>query len=182
MNLAIEYGTVNASAKINGSGQAAVLTPSQQELLFTHGFINDRDRTLFAICLLTGARISEALKLRWEYITDTVITFPAATTKTSKTRQLEITPALKYWLDLWREQSTDTSGYVFPGRHGKGHLSRAGADLILREACECVGLVGVSTHSFRRTYISTLRDLGYSPVQIAKRTGQTMAALVLYLE
>ena len=50
-------------------------------------------------------------------------------------------------------------------------MSRANADLILRDACKRVGVEGVSTHSFRRTYITKLREKGYSPAQIQKRTG-----------
>jgi integrase/recombinase XerD len=50
-------------------------------------------------------------------------------------------------------------------------MSRANAALILKDACERIAIQGVSTHSFRRTYITKLRQKGYSPAQIQKRTG-----------
>ena len=63
-------------------------------------------------------------------------------------------------------------GLLFLGRRGSKakHLTRSRADEILGEVCDRVGLGRVSTHSFRRTYVTKL-DKGYSPAQIQKRTG-----------
>ncbi|MEP0924170.1 hypothetical protein [Leptolyngbya sp. ST-U4] len=54
---------------------------------------------------------------------------------------------------------------LFLGRRGSKaeHLTRSRADEILGEACDRVGLEGVLTHSFQRTYVTKLRDKGYSP-------------------
>lgn len=50
--------------KVAGNEQAKVLTTSELKRLFKEGFITNRDRSLFAICLFTGCRISEALALQ----------------------------------------------------------------------------------------------------------------------
>ena len=164
----IDLGNVEQSAKVDGHGQAKILSDAELHSLFTGGFTTARDRALFALCLFTGCRISEAVQLQPADITESLVSFRKASTKTKTTRQVEISPALRYWLDLYELPDRP---YLFPGRHGRGHLSRAAADLILGEACDRVGLSGVSTHSFRRTYITRLRDKGYSPAQIQRRTG-----------
>ncbi|HEY9657053.1 MAG TPA: site-specific integrase [Allocoleopsis sp.] len=132
-----------------------------------------RDRALFAICFFTGCRISEALQLRVENLRGGLVTFPKRVVKGKVgTKQVEITPALQFYLEAYRigeeGDRMPQQGYLFPGRRGakQGYLTRAMAHQILNEACDRVGLEGVSTHSFRRTYITKLRDKGYSPAQI----------------
>ena len=46
--------------KVDGNGQGKILTPEELRLVFTEGFIRERDRALFGICLFTGCRVSEA--------------------------------------------------------------------------------------------------------------------------
>ena len=46
--------------KIEGHGQAKILTQEEIELLFNDGLQGDRDRTLFGVCLYTACRIAEA--------------------------------------------------------------------------------------------------------------------------
>ena len=52
--------------KVQGNGQAKVLTSGELALLFEEGFVSPRDRVLFGICLFTSCLISEALGLRRE--------------------------------------------------------------------------------------------------------------------
>lgn len=86
------------------------------------------------------------------------------------------------------ESELPESGDVFPGRHGRGRLTRQGADLVLREACERVGLVGVSTHSFRRSFgawrsqsfMTQMKEEGKTPVQIGEYTGHRNLASLLH--
>ena len=49
--------------KVNHYGRAAILTPTQINLLFNQGFTNPRDRALFGVCLYAAARINEACTL-----------------------------------------------------------------------------------------------------------------------
>jgi integrase/recombinase XerD len=46
---------------------------------------------------------------------------------------------------------------LFPGRFG-GHFQPDSADKALRKACKLVGLIGVSSHSFRRTDLTQMSD------------------------
>ena len=59
--------------KIDRHGQAKILTVAEIQLLFNEGFTVDphRDRALFAICLYTACRITEAVTLRKRDVLDT---------------------------------------------------------------------------------------------------------------
>ncbi len=72
------------------------------------------------------------------------------------TREIQIHPKLKGYLEAY--QLDLTKEYLFPGRHGRGHIHKASADKILRLACLRVGLEGVSTHSFRRTALTQMHN------------------------
>ncbi len=50
--------------KVAGNGQGKILTPEELRRLFTEGFVRERERALFGICLFTGCRVSEALALQ----------------------------------------------------------------------------------------------------------------------
>lgn len=176
-----------AARKQNGSGKARVLSPHEARELFEGGFVRDRDRALFGICYFCGCRIGEALQLKRENVDLNlgVITFPKGITKGKiQTRQLEIPPTLLQLLE-WYEGMPKT-GYIFPA-HAKavnqGFLSTVQAHRILKGACERVGLDGVSTHSFRRSYITGLWKQNLSPWKIKQFSGhKSMASLLEYLE
>jgi integrase/recombinase XerD len=171
----VDLGDLEASAKVDGHGQAKILTDEELTRLFEEGFQTLRDRCIFAICMFTGCRISEALQLKAEMIRGNFITFTRSTRKgKTGTQQVEIVPALRSFLDEWSQsEEMPESGYLFKSRPDskKPFLSRMQAHDILKSACDLTGIEGVSTHSFRRTYITKLRSKGYSPAQIQKRTG-----------
>lgn len=174
----IDLGDVERSGKFNGYGQAKILTDEELQRLFSEGFLTERDRAIFAICFFTGCRISEALQLVVDNLHGGFVTFPKRVVKgKTATKQVEIVSSLQFYLDAYRNggigDRMPAHGFVFPSRRGskQGFLSRVRADKILDEACDRIGVKGVSTHSFRRTYVTRLRDKGYSPAQIQKRTG-----------
>lgn len=49
--------------KVNRFGRAEILSTPQISLLFTDGFVKERDRALFGVCLYAAARINEACTL-----------------------------------------------------------------------------------------------------------------------
>ncbi len=74
------------------------------------------------------------------------------------------------------------SPYLFPGRHGRGHIHKGSADLILREVCYRLEFEGVSTHSFRRTALTQMSDAGVPLRHIQAISGhRTLSALERYL-
>jgi integrase/recombinase XerD len=169
--------TVAADRKVDRNGKARVLNQDELEQLFG-AMESSRDRALFGICFFCGARISEVLALDVADIGEGLITFKASNTKTRESRQARIVAQLQALLD---DYLIEDKGAVFPGRHGRGKLTRRGADLILREACDRAGLDGVSTHSFRRSFVTQLAKDGRTPSQIKKLTGhKSLGSLLEY--
>lgn len=153
--------------KLNKFGKAAILSPAQIALLFEEGLIKPRDRALFGVCLFTAARINEACTLlRSDVIgktgiRDSLIIRKGNTKGKRSTREIQIHPQLRHYLEVYRSGDTwRDRPALFPGRHGRGSIHTASADQILRDACKLLGIEGVSTHSFRRTCLTKMSDSG----------------------
>lgn len=156
--------------KQNRHGQARHLTEENLVDLF-NALPDEKWRCLFAIAYFTGSRISEVLQLEVGDVTAERVLFRAANTKMRKTRVALIVPPLQAFLD---EYDFPVSGYLFPAHHNGargGHLSRQGADWLLRQVCEVVGLEGVSTHSFRRSFATNLYRNGEPMAKICRLLG-----------
>lgn len=169
--------------KVQGNGQAKVLTTEELKRLFDEGFITPRDRLLFAICLFTGCRISEALALQVTDIKNKTITFRKSTTKGKlKTRTIDIpTPLIEYLAD-YQPPPNPYNPYLFPSREGKA-LTRSSADKLLRAASSRIGISGVSTHSFRRTALTQMHNAGIPLRHIQEISGHNdLGTLQRYLE
>jgi integrase/recombinase XerD len=151
--------------KIAGHGQAKILTPEETTNLFERGFVSDRDRALFGVCLYTGCRINEACSLLTADVYSPSngvrprITIRKINTKGKKgTRSIPTHPELVQLLEAYRTGAGTL--HLFPGRHGRGHLHPDSAAAILRTALVTVGIEGSSTHSFRRTALTRLSNAG----------------------
>ncbi len=166
--------------KVAGNGQGKILTSDELRQLFTDGFTSPRDRALFGICLFTGCRISEALALQTTDIRGDTLTFRKSTTKGKlKTRVVDIQPGLAQLLEVYQIKS----GALFPGGRPATVLTRFMADKLLRDACARVGLVGVSTHSFRRTALTMMSSAGIPLRHIQEISGHNdLGTLQRYLE
>ncbi|MGK7892779.1 MAG: tyrosine-type recombinase/integrase [Xenococcus sp. (in: cyanobacteria)] len=169
--------------KVKGNGQGKVLTAPELKRLFKSGFLGDRDRCLFAICLFTGCRISEALALQVTDIKNKTITFRKSTTKGKlKTRTIDIPVTLLGYLEEYQPLPNPYNPYLFPSRAGKP-LTRSMADKLLRAACSRIGVEGVSTHSFRRTALTQMHNAGIPLRHIQEISGHNdLGTLQRYLE
>ncbi|MEP0874021.1 site-specific integrase [Trichocoleus desertorum AS-A10] len=136
--------------KVDGHGQAKVLPSGEIGKLF-EALEGDRDRALFGICLYTGCRISEACSMLTTDAYDASgvrmkITLRKANTKgKQETRQIPVSAVLKGYLEMYRAGASKQ--YLFPGRHGRGHINPKSADEILRETCDRLGLVAGLFHT-----------------------------------
>ena len=144
--------------KINRHGKATALTDEQLDRLIAAA-PGACYRTLWILQRWTAARIGEALALTWSDVAGGVVTFRRATTKTRRTRQIIQSPHLMKALNEWKAHCTRLYGrpphgdeHLFPGRFGPTEsLTRQAVDLALRKAARNANLIGVSTHSFRRS-------------------------------
>jgi len=173
--------------KINRHGQAKVLTQQEIQLIFSQGLSNERDRTLFGMCLFSACRIREACTL----LTDDIYTpkgqvrqqfiLRKGNTKGKlATRSIPIIEDLRLLLAEYYPQAGRV--YLFPGR-SSGHISHDSAARIFRQACERVGIFGASTHSFRRTALTQMSNAGIPLRVIQEISGhRNLEQLQRYLE
>ncbi len=155
--------------KIDRHGKARILTQTEIQLLFSQGLQTVRDRALFGICLFTACRIREACTLRTADAYDAqgrvlpkLIIRKGNTKGKLATRTIPIIDDLRILLTNYHPGWKEV--YLFPGRFGL-HLDPDSADKILRLACKRVGLIGVSSHSFRRTALTQMSDNG-TPLRV----------------
>jgi integrase/recombinase XerD len=167
--------------KVSGNGQGKVLTQQELRQLFAQGLITPRDRALFGICLFAGCRVSEALALQTTDIKGQTLTFRKSTTKGKlKTRVVDIQPGLASLLEAYQPKKP---GFLFPGGRPGQPMTRFMADKILKKACERIGVVGVSTHSFRRTALTQMSSAGIPLRHIQEISGHNdLGTLQRYLE
>lgn len=172
--------------KIDRHDQAKILSSNEISRLFTVGLKSGRDRCLFGVCLYTGTRIAEACSLHTKdvYAIDGSVrprvTIRKGTTKGKiETRSVPVNPELVALLEAYSSPKV----YLFPGRHGLGHIHPDSADKILRAAFTELGIEGASTHSFRRTCLTQMHRSGVPLKVIQKISGhKTLSALQKYLE
>jgi integrase/recombinase XerD len=159
-------------------GQSAILSHDDERLLFNA--LKPRYRLLFGICLYTGCRIGEALQLRRDDISEEIITIRRETTKGQRgTRQIPIAMPLRGILS----EGSLGSYWVNESRRTHRPITRQAADHALRVTSCRIGLVGISTHTFRRTALTRMSAAGIPLRTIQSISGhQSLDALQRYLE
>ena len=175
--------------KTNRFGQAAVLSSTQLDQLIA-ALPAKHHQVLAEVCRRTGCRISEGRQLQWQSISKSHITFPKTITKAKlKSRTIPQVPKLREVLADWRHEWALLNGreptngdFVFPGRFaGQCLSSRAFMDALNGASHEC-GLEGISSHSFRRSALTSAHNAGVPLSQLMALSGhESMSALQRYL-
>lgn len=175
--------------KVDRNGTAAVLTDEQADALIATA-PSARYRALWSIQRWTAGRISECLALRWGDLNG-VVTFRRSNTKTKTTRQVPTCPALADALAQYRDAWTAEHGHapardecLFPAMGSTTTpQTRQAADKAMRQACQTLGLEGVSTHSWRRTLATNAVRRGVPLNVVQKVTGhKSLGSLGHYLD
>ena len=174
--------------KIDRHGRAKILSQAEIQLLFNQGLTTPRDRALFGICLYSACRIREACTLRTNdvyrragKVREEIIIRKGNTKGKLATRSIPVIEELRSLLVNY--YPSPRTWYLFPGRHGKGHINSDSAARLLREAFETVGIEGASTHSFRRTALTVMSNAGIPLRVIQEVSGhRNLDVLQKYLE
>ena len=166
-------------------GRARVLTTAELDLLLEE--LPENHRVLATLLRRTAARCSEGLALKWRFVGDGYVVLTAPTTKGGrKTRTVPLHPELDATLKAWARvvnPDNNPDRWVFPGRNPGEHLTRRGFDHALRKAADRLGLVGVSTHSFRRSFLTASSEAGQPLRAIQSISGHSsLSMLAAYIE
>ena len=174
--------------KIDRHGKAKILTTEEIQLLFNQGTNKDRDRVLFGICLYTGCRINECVTLqkidvydRYGKVRPELILRKKNTKNKLATRTIPVIEELRLLLASYQTQPDNP--YLFPGKGGVGHLHPDSGARLLKQACNRIGLIGISSHSFRRTALTMMSNAGI-PLRIIQEISghRNLEQLQRYLE
>ena len=175
--------------KTNRNGQSKVLTTAELDLLIQE--LPGGVHTVLAnVCRRTGCRISEARQLKWENIFPGGITFPKGVTKTLESRTIPIFSSLYDLLMEWKQeielikgQPVSPSDWVFVGRFGDKPITRQAHGKQLQKTIKRLGLLGVSSHSYRRSALTSASSKGLPLKAIQTLSGhKSLAVLSRYLE
>ena len=176
--------------KIDGQGQAEVLTPDELEKLLDNAPC-ERSRVLFTVMIFTGSRISESLLLRWGAIQDSQLIFKRETTKTKTSREIllhdrvvnELKIYKQYWINKYGKEPTSRD-FLFVGRFGFTEpLTRQWGHKCWHKAVKSAKLrAGTSCHSPRRSLATRMHSKGIGLKTIASFTGhQSLDQLSTYI-
>ena len=138
---------------------------------------NPRDYTLLAFCRMTGLRVSELVRVRFE---DLSLDTATLSTNTAKQRevvldQVPVRPAVVDLVAAWSATSGRSSGWMFPGEKPDAHLSKRSAQAAFYAAAKRAGINiasrrpgerGLGIHSLRHCFAWELVELGYSELEI----------------
>lgn len=105
----------NAALGVEANGQPTakkdrLLPPAEFELMLANS--PDSLRPTIALLGLTGVRVAEAARLRWEDISGGVLYVDSGIAKNETDREAELTPALAAYLQRCRP--ADAKAYIFP--------------------------------------------------------------------
>jgi len=163
--------------KIDRHGQAKILTPEEIQFLFTEGLTTPRDRALFGICLYTACRIREACTLRTADVYDRkgsvrpeIIIRKSSTKGKLATRTLPVIEELRSLLVNY--YPTPRTWFLFPGRHGEGHIHPDAAARLLERLTKLVGMEVESSGPCHGQAARTRRTLGRNRTAATARTAQ----------
>ena len=176
--------------KTNRYGQSAVLDSNQLDTLIS-ALQGRHHQVLAEVCRRTACRISEGRQLTWASITSSGITFPKTICKGKlASRSVPTTIRLHEVLTSWRREWAALYGrepkpgdHVFPGRWGAEPMSSRAFMDALESAARETGLEGVSSHSFRRSALSSASEAVVPLAALRALSGhQSLSTLQRYLE
>lgn len=163
--------------KLGGHGKSSIITEELKEKI--HKELDYKYQVLFDVLWFSCCRISEALQIRWCDISGNTIIIRKSTTKNKQETRELLVP--QYLIDKINKLP-NTCSYIFAGYNGN-HLSRYSADKNLRNACKKLGLVGYSTHSYRRSGITQLHERNIPIKVISTISGhRSLASISHYIE
>jgi integrase/recombinase XerD len=163
--------------------RAAVITPDQLAVMLQAA--SPRDAALLAVMAAGACRIGEATLLTWADIDAAgTVTIPGAITKTGRSRAFTLPPQAGEHLDRWRLACpVTTAGWLFPGTPIRHPLSVRTGQRAIQRLADAAGIPGVSSHSLRRSILTTAHQAGLPMRAVAELSGHaSLRELERYLD
>ncbi|MBN8185602.1 tyrosine-type recombinase/integrase [Salipiger thiooxidans] len=137
-----------------------------------------RERTLFELCLGTGQRIGDVLRMQWGYVRgDTILVIQG---KTGARLEIPLTPHLAAALDATERHSLFILTKDMSKTKRPGQWEYRGASDAMRAAREAIGAQDYDLHGLRYTAAVELLLAGCSDDLISAVTGQSAAMVRHY--
>jgi integrase len=142
--------------------QAKILTDQQIESLLAFASFTrnpDRNRVIVLLSIKAGLRASELASLTWdmvvgpEGIVGSVLELPDRAAKNRGGRRIPLHPDLRAALVALHDKTPTTAGPVVMSERG-GRMTSVSIVNWFAEAFRTAGLIGCSSHSGRRTFIT----------------------------
>ena len=174
--------------KLNRQGQSRVLDKDQLDILIDC-LPSNKHKLIALVCRRTACRISEAIQLRWENVLPGALFFPIEIVKNKLTpRSIPISKEFQQRLKDWKDycelmgESIDPKSYLFKGRFLNTHLSSRAFQKALKGAVIESDLLGTSSHSFRRSGLSSASNANIPLRHIQELSGhRNLGTLQRYL-
>jgi integrase/recombinase XerD len=140
----------------------------------------ERNRTMVLLCYYLGLRVCELAALRFEDCfnergeVNDVVFLSHNQTKGDKGRRVFLNKKAQQTLNRYSRSNVSglQQGYLFKTQKSKRFNTNALTQL-LKRLYERAGIVGASSHSMRRTYITKLASSGVSVKVIAELVGHS---------
>ncbi len=146
-----------------------VLSADQMDILLrqpdTSRLTGLRDRAMMEMTYAAGLRVSELLGLTMEDL-NREAGFLRVTGKGEKQRLTPVGKEALYWLDRYITDARPQllkgrlNAFLFPGRGGKGHITRQAFWLKIRTYAKNAGLPHIHPHTFRHSFATHLLEGG----------------------
>jgi integrase len=145
---------------------------------FWQSLLDEPSRDLadsFMVALLTGARRSNVLAMRWEDVSFVRAEWRIPETKNGEPLTVPLVPKV---VNLLRErQGVATGEWVFPGEGQTGHLVEP--KTAWRRVLERAGIEDLRLHDLRRTLGSNMAAAGVNTITTARTLGYKTLTMAL---
>jgi len=124
-----------------------------------------RDKAMMEMTYASGLRVSELLELKVEDM-NREAGYLRVTGKGSHQRLTPVGKEALYWVDRYMQEARPKllagrlNAFLFPGRGGKGHISRQALWLNIRQYARQAGLPPIHPHTFRHSFATHLLEGG----------------------
>ena len=177
--------------KTNRSGKSTCLTEEQIELFCSN--LPFKYSLLAELLYFSAGRVKEITTIRVRNLNfrDGTLTIEKSSTKTKESRSVPIHPRVMEGLGSWiKEHGLMSDDFVFftsskntKYRVGEKPVSTQSVDQFFRKTFDWIGVVGGSTHSFRRSRLTHLLQRGWNLREIMDISGhKNLMSLQQYLD